>query len=523
MSSLRTALGPMAFSARQSRQWSGRGTPHITPAWNAASMPAAPAMSHFMPTMEPPTLSDRPPVSNMIPFPTSAMPGNVASATPGGGVYDSTTSAGASTAALPTPQMPPKPPSRNCMPTISVNVTPFDASASATARASRRMCVVVISSGGVSTRREAKRTPSAAACTAASVAGDTAGAQASVTSAAVTVPRVWSFASASLEAALVLAVNTGSARATATEVASACAGGTTSTTVALSLPSIPPRRVLTACGWAGLLWRLHEEGRATHTTFRGLPPLLLGTQVVLEPPLSALLEAASTREAHTGRASSGTSVSTSAASSACLAPSSTSGDESSEVGTLVTKRSSGAGCAAVGFADIATKRRATGARTRSGATRRRMRARVAVGNRAAAHIQHAVCATGPQMARCHVGRALPSRMDASQRCRSGSLASDRSLGRAVLSGLPQLARREAEGARGRPCARRRVAAGRPARTARWAVSSSLQPIELCVPGRALCRCPGSWLLRAPTSSKRLGSSPHAQHTLSLPVASQHTP
>ena len=187
---------------------------------------------------------------------------------------------------------------------------------------------------------------------------------------------------------MVLAVNTGKARATATEVASACAGGTTSTTVALSLPSTPPRRVLTACGWAGLLWRLQTEGRATHTTFRGLPPLLLATQVVMEPPLSALLEAASTREAHTGRASSGTSASTSAARSACLAPSSTSGDESSEVGTLVTKRSSGAGFAAVGFDDdITTKRRATGARTRWGATRRRMRARVAVGNRAAAHIQ----------------------------------------------------------------------------------------------------------------------------------------
>jgi hypothetical protein len=98
-------------------------------------------------------------------------------------------------------------------------------------------------------------------------------------------------------------------------------------------------------------------------------------------------------------------------------------------------------------------------------------------------------------------------MDASQRCRSGSLASDRSWSRAASAGLPQRARREADGARGRPNAPRRVAAGRPTRTARCAVSSSLQPIELCVTGRALCRLSGSLLWRAPTlETSRLLSS-----------------
>ena len=49
MSSFLKAVGPMAFSARQSRRCSFCGTPRLTAAKKAPSKPAAPPQSPFIP------------------------------------------------------------------------------------------------------------------------------------------------------------------------------------------------------------------------------------------------------------------------------------------------------------------------------------------------------------------------------------------------------------------------------------------------------------------------------------------
>ena len=84
-------------------------------------------------------------------------------------------------AALPTPQMPPKPRSRSSSPTTSRYVTRAPSSL-AVSRASDRKCVVVISAGGVSTRRAAKRTASAAAVSGSSGSAEASSSRPTVTS-----------------------------------------------------------------------------------------------------------------------------------------------------------------------------------------------------------------------------------------------------------------------------------------------------------------------------------------------------
>mmetsp|Transcript_19782 Transcript_19782/g.46814 ORF Transcript_19782/g.46814 Transcript_19782/m.46814 type:complete len:205 (+) Transcript_19782:254-868(+) len=73
MSSLRNADGPMAFSQRQSNNVSLWGTLRLTAAEKAPSRPAAPPISPFIPHMPVLDLRLRPPVSYIIPFPTSAI------------------------------------------------------------------------------------------------------------------------------------------------------------------------------------------------------------------------------------------------------------------------------------------------------------------------------------------------------------------------------------------------------------------------------------------------------------------
>jgi len=80
------------------------------------------------------------------------------------GTYDRTTSAGGSSAALPTFHSPPYPPSRSASPEITSEMILWPASCSrfVTAAASATNAVVVSSSAGMSTSRAARRTPSAA-------------------------------------------------------------------------------------------------------------------------------------------------------------------------------------------------------------------------------------------------------------------------------------------------------------------------------------------------------------------------
>mmetsp|Transcript_69853 Transcript_69853/g.116014 ORF Transcript_69853/g.116014 Transcript_69853/m.116014 type:complete len:205 (-) Transcript_69853:643-1257(-) len=160
MSSCRKAPGPMAFSARQRHRCSAVCCiPLKTAASNAASIAAAPPMSAFMPHMPSLGFSPSPPVSYTMPLPTRQ---TVFAAL--AGRYESTTSAGGSCAAFPTPHSPPYPPSRSASPDMTLEMTlwPFALSAAAMLRASAVNAVLVSCSGGVSTRRAARRTLSAA-------------------------------------------------------------------------------------------------------------------------------------------------------------------------------------------------------------------------------------------------------------------------------------------------------------------------------------------------------------------------
>mmetsp|Transcript_35553 Transcript_35553/g.93306 ORF Transcript_35553/g.93306 Transcript_35553/m.93306 type:complete len:216 (+) Transcript_35553:599-1246(+) len=162
MSSLRSALGPMAFSAIHSTRWSAMpsGSPISTAASKAASVAAPPPQSDFMPGMPSLVLSERPPVSYTILLPTRQ---TVSLAS--GGAWESTTRAGGSSAPFPTPQRPPYPPSRRASPLITSHSTlrPCEVKRSMAALASPTNAVVVSLSGGRSTSLAARRTPAAAA------------------------------------------------------------------------------------------------------------------------------------------------------------------------------------------------------------------------------------------------------------------------------------------------------------------------------------------------------------------------
>eukprot|EP00982_Pelagococcus_subviridis_P007397 30604-Pelagococcus_subviridis.AAC.4 len=187
-SSGRNAAGPTAFSATQrtkcsSRRCAGRRT-HT--ASNAASIAAAPPMSDFIPGIPLFPLICNPPVSNVMPFPTSATTRRASLSPPlgGGGVYLTCTSAGSRpslAAASPTATSPPNPPRfnasyRRTSDEIVAPVPPSLASVArslaTTASASRTIASGSIAAGGASTSRPANRTPRAAAAAAAAAASD---------------------------------------------------------------------------------------------------------------------------------------------------------------------------------------------------------------------------------------------------------------------------------------------------------------------------------------------------------------
>ena len=90
------------LSARHSHAVTRTGRPCVATARSTLSTVAAPHMSYFMPTIDPAGFSDKPPVSNVMPFPTSAT-----CRTASAGAYSSRTSRGGRSDPWPTPRMPP--------------------------------------------------------------------------------------------------------------------------------------------------------------------------------------------------------------------------------------------------------------------------------------------------------------------------------------------------------------------------------------------------------------------------------
>ena len=93
------------LSAMHSHAVTFTGAPMVATARRTARAVAAPHMSYFMPTIEAAGLSERPPVSKVMPLPTSAT-WRVASA----GEYSRRTRRGGRSEPCPTPRMPPYPP-----------------------------------------------------------------------------------------------------------------------------------------------------------------------------------------------------------------------------------------------------------------------------------------------------------------------------------------------------------------------------------------------------------------------------
>ena len=103
MSSLRSAFGPIAFSARQSSRCTDVSpVPIEHAASKAPSSAAAPPQSAFIPGIPSLGFSERPPVSYTMPLPTRQTDFLEPS-----GACERITSAGRSVAALPTPHSPP--------------------------------------------------------------------------------------------------------------------------------------------------------------------------------------------------------------------------------------------------------------------------------------------------------------------------------------------------------------------------------------------------------------------------------
>ncbi len=121
-----------------------------------ARIDAAPPMSHFIVSMPLASLIDRPPESNAMPLPVSAM--GVAVPAP---LYQSSIRRGGFTLPAPTPRIPPNPP-------FSSSGLPQTLQRSPTSRAifcaSRAICAGGMSPAGVFTRSRAQQTASATTC-----------------------------------------------------------------------------------------------------------------------------------------------------------------------------------------------------------------------------------------------------------------------------------------------------------------------------------------------------------------------
>merc|ERR1719276_344350 len=105
MSSCRNMSGPMPFSARQSTKCNGRPMPpHLAAVSQAPKSPAEPPMSRFIPHMPSRPFNAAPPVSKVMPLPTSATPGLPSAPAPS---WVKTMSTGMAAALFPTFHIPP--------------------------------------------------------------------------------------------------------------------------------------------------------------------------------------------------------------------------------------------------------------------------------------------------------------------------------------------------------------------------------------------------------------------------------
>mmetsp|Transcript_7239 Transcript_7239/g.24041 ORF Transcript_7239/g.24041 Transcript_7239/m.24041 type:complete len:224 (-) Transcript_7239:475-1146(-) len=221
-SSLRYECAEMEFSAMHKMAVSSTSSqPPARAPQKAPKTAAPPPMSVFIEHIPAVGLSERPPVSYTIDFPTSA---TFRDAFPPAGVCLSTTSAGsrpANAAERPTASSPPNPPALSASYRFTSAVTVSGkraASASASAVSSSQF----ITFGGESTRRCARRMPSAAAeMRARRASGKGAGAPPSALTPIATVTGSAGLASSASSADLVLALYSGKHRAAAQPAAKA--------------------------------------------------------------------------------------------------------------------------------------------------------------------------------------------------------------------------------------------------------------------------------------------------------------
>ena len=265
-SSGRNAAGPTAFSATHKTQC--RSPPprldpsgsSVTAALNAPSAAAAPPRSVFMPGMPVLPLICNPPVSKVIPLPTSAVEHAAASPWPRWHRCTSAGSRPSRAAAAPTPTMPPNPPAMSSVSRSVVATTRRDAfsfsfssdanksafSSAQTFSASATSASGSMNAGGVSTMRAARRTPPATDAAAANASPSTPAPDAfplrelASKSATFTVPLT---ATAPLplsvrRASVDLAEYVGKARATAAAIATASEASAN----AHATPSVFPKR-----------------------------------------------------------------------------------------------------------------------------------------------------------------------------------------------------------------------------------------------------------------------------------------
>ena len=312
-SSGRNAPDPIAFSATQRRRWTSEtvepdqadsGSAHRAP--NAASAAAAPPRSDFIPGMPVRGLICKPPVSNVMPLPTTATFFFIRFSSPPAAAGTASlrcTSAGSRpsrAAHRPTAHIPPNPSASSAANrfTSATTSAPFLSRADAATRnASATNASGSISAGGASTMRAARRTPepTSDAMTAHedegplleviddAFASDALSAElfsdassATTTLAHATTPFLATRprpSAVSLPSAL-LAVYVGNARATAAASGTACAGSSRAVTTPRVFPSFgcgTDRSCANAArALAGQLWRLRRdvEGSVATVTSR---------------------------------------------------------------------------------------------------------------------------------------------------------------------------------------------------------------------------------------------------------------
>ena len=311
-SSGRNAPDPIAFSATQRRRWTSEtvepdqadsGSAHRAP--NAASAAAAPPRSDFIPGMPVRGLICKPPVSNVMPLPTTATFFFTRFGSPPAAAGTASlrcTSAGSRpsrAAHRPTAHIPPNPSASSAANrfTSATTSAPFLSRADAATRnASATNASGSISAGGASTMRAARRTPepTSDATTAFedegpllaviddAFASDELSAEfsddasATTTLAQATTPFLATRprpSAVSLPSAL-LAVYVGNARATAAASGTACAGSSRAVTTPRVFPSFgcgTDRSCANAArALAGQLWRLRRdvEGSVATVTSR---------------------------------------------------------------------------------------------------------------------------------------------------------------------------------------------------------------------------------------------------------------